>query len=464
MAGDRIMIVEDEMVLRQSLKIELGDEGFIVEAVESGEAALERMGEFQPHLMLLDLRLPGMDGISVLEAIRKEGREVAVIIMTAHGDTRTTVSAVKSGADNFINKPFELDELWGMIHKALNRQKEQREFEYLKYQKRRFYRYCDLVGQSSGMRAVYEKIDLLALSDSATVLIRGESGTGKELVASAIHYKSRRSDAPLVEINCASLPENLLESELFGHEKGAFTGATELKKGLFELGDGGTIFLDEIGEMPVSLQAKLLRFLEKKQFKRLGSGRDLKVDARIIAATNRDLAQAMEGGTFREDLFYRLNVVSISPPPLRERRSDIPLLASYFLNEFCRDMGKGMLTLSDEVTAVFNAHPWRGNVRELRNTIERAVIFARGSVITPDLLPREMQETNAGAVQSFSRTKEDMKGLSINEILAKVEQEVIDEALRSTGGNKTKAAEELGISRFSLNRRIERLSRAFGEE
>ncbi|MDD5204659.1 MAG: sigma-54 dependent transcriptional regulator [Desulfobacterales bacterium] len=457
MPGDRILIVDDEKVLSRSLRMDLEDEGFLVETAASGEDAIERIGDLRPDLVLLDLRLPGMNGIQVLEKIRQQDESLAVIIMTAYGDTQTTVEAVKRGADNFINKPFELHELKQLIKKALHGRKQKRELEYLKYQQRRYYRFHDLVGESTAMKSVKEKIDILAQADESTILIRGESGTGKEVVASAIHYKSRRSQAPLVEINCASFPESLLESELFGFEKGAFTDAKIRKKGLLELGEGGTIFLDEIGEMPLASQAKVLLFLEKKKFKRLGSGKDLKIDARIIAATNRDLEKAMNSGKFREDLYYRLNVVSIDVPPLRERKEDILLLANHFLKGFCQDMGKEIMSLSDEIKDIFLAYSWRGNVRELRNAIERAVIFAREGVIRKEHLPQEMRAAPPVSVTEFIDGAEQIEGKSIDEVLALVERELIEEILRQTGGNKSNTARKLGISRFSLSRRMEKL-------
>jgi len=454
----RILIVDDETVLCRSLKIDLEEDGFLVETLGSGEEAIERLEAIQPNLVLLDLRLPGVDGTQVLEAVRKRNDDTLVIIMTAYGDTQTTVEVIKRGADNFINKPFELDELKRLIYKALESQKKQREFEYLKYQQRRLQRSCDLVGESPKIKAIYDKIDLLAQTD-CTVLIQGESGTGKELAAGAIHYRSRRSKAPFMEINCASLPESLLESELFGFEKGAFTDAKHKKKGLFELADGGTIFLDEIGEIPLSIQSKLLRFLEKKRFKRLGGGEDLKVDARIVAATNRDLSKAISEGAFREDLYYRLNVVTLYLPPLRERREDIILLADYFRDEFCRDMGRGRLSFSDEVAEILPTLPWRGNVRELRNVIERAVIFAKGDTITKDLLPQEMRNTRPEKLTDVVPAVGEAQSLLIEDALARVEREIIENALRQTEGNMSRAAKLLGISRFSLIRRIDRLRR-----
>lgn len=459
MKKERILIIDDEKVLRRSLAMDFKDEGFNVQTAESGETGVEIAAEFKPRVVLLDLRLPGMDGIEVLDTLRKQDEERVVIMMTAYGDTQTTVEAIKRGAFNFINKPFELSEVKQLVKQAIKNLHRNREFEYLKYQQRRFYRFCDLVGESSQMQAVYSQIETLADTDDVTILIRGESGTGKELVASAIHYKSGRRKAPFMEINCASLPEALLESELFGYEKGAFTDAKQSKKGLFELSDDGTIFLDEIGEMPLPLQAKLLRFLEKKQFKRLGSGKDLQVDARIIAATNRELEQAIKDGLFRSDLYYRLNVVTLHLPPLRERREDVVLLADYFIAQFCKDMGKQPKQLTDEVQGILRRYPWEGNVRELRNVIERAVIFSRGDTIGIDLMPPEITGRRSGDDGPLPLKKIWEPGKSIEAAMSQVEAHIIRSALMRCGDNKTKAAEMMGISRFALGRRLERLSK-----
>ncbi|MEJ2157863.1 MAG: sigma-54 dependent transcriptional regulator [Desulfobacteraceae bacterium] len=459
MNNERILIIDDENVLRRSLAMDFTDEGFNVCTAESGETGVVIAADFKPRVVLLDLRLPGMDGIQVLEILRRQDEELVVIMMTAYGDTQTTVEAIKRGAVNFINKPFELDEIKALVRQAIQNQNRNREFEYLKYQQRRFYRFCDLVGESPQMRAVYRQIETLADTEDVTILIRGESGTGKELVASAIHYKSARRKAPFTEINCASLPETLLESELFGYEKGAFTDAKQSKKGLFELSDNGTIFLDEIGEMPIPLQAKLLRFLEKKQFKRLGSGKDLQVDARIIAATNRDLEGAIREGQFRSDLYYRLNVVTLHLPPLRNRRDDILLLADFFIDRFCKDMGKSAKKLTDEVKTVLQHHPWEGNVRELRNVIERAVIFSKGESIGIDLMPPEVVGRRTETDSRFPLQKIWEPGDAIETAICRVESQIIEEALKRCGHNKTKAAEMMGISRFALGRRLERLEK-----
>ena len=457
MSQKRILIVDDEKVLCRSLKMDLEDDGYKVSIANSGEEAIEKISGFIPVVVLLDLRLPGINGIQVLKKIIDYDKDIAVIIMTAYGDTETTVEAIKCGAYHFINKPFELEELKKLVKQAIDSHALKREVEYLRYQQRRFYRFCDLVGQNSKMREIYNQIEILSKTQDTTVLILGESGTGKELVASAIHFKSRRNKAPFMEINCASLPENLIESELFGYEKGAFTDAKQQKKGLLELADGGTIFLDEIGEMPLSIQAKLLKFLEKKQFKRLGSGEDIEVDARIIAATNKDLEGAIKEKKFREDLYYRLNVVSLNIPPLRERKDDILLLANYFFEEFCRDMGKITKELSPEVEEMFNAYPWYGNVRELRNVIERVVIFCKGNTIDKDLLPHEMLKSQKEKIGGLTGREEWLNGQPIDAMLSKVEKDIIEEALRQTKGNKSRAAEILGISRYSLTRRIDKL-------
>jgi two-component system response regulator AtoC len=454
---NRILIVDDEIVLSRSLAMAFEDEGFEVRTANSGEAALETAADFRPLIVMLDLRLPGMDGIQVLEALRKQTAEVIVIMMTAYGDTQTTVEAIKQGAFNFINKPFELDDMKQLVEQAVRSHSRSRELEYLKYQQRRFYRFCDLVGESREMQAVYDQIDILADTDDVTTLIRGESGTGKELVASAIHYKSRRNKDPLMEINCASLPESLIESELFGYEKGAFTDAKQSKKGLFEIADGGTIFLDEIGEMPLPLQAKLLRFLEKKQFKRLGSGKDLQVDVRIIAATNLDLENAIKKRQFRADLYYRLNVVSLYLPSLRERRDDILLLADYFIDQFCKDMGKRPKKLAPEVKEVLLSYPWEGNVRELRNVMERAVIFSKERIIGIEIMPPEIAGQRPADEGLVSVEKIWQSGVSIETALSQVESDIIQDALKKCDDNKTRAAKIMGISRFALNRRLDRL-------
>jgi len=461
MAHERILIVDDEIVLCRSLKMDFEADGYQVKISNSGEQIHALISDFFPAVVLLDLRLPGINGIEVLKKIKAYDLDIDVIIMTAFGDTKITVEAVKCGAFHFINKPFELEELKKRVTQAIKGQVLKREVEYLRYQQRKIYRFCDLVGQSDKMMAIYKQIEILSKTDNTTVLVLGESGTGKELVASAIHFKSKRNKAPFMEINCASLPENLIESELFGYEKGAFTDAKQQKKGLLEIADHGTVFLDEIAEMPLSIQAKLLTFLEKKQFKRLGSGKNIEVDVRIIAATNKNLAKAIEKKQFRNDLYYRLNVVCLHAPPLRDRRDDILALSNYFLEEFSRDMGKTPKMLLPEVEDIFNDYPWYGNVRELRNVIERVVIFCSGQTVDKSLLPQEMLEyTNKGIpkLKFQNQTNQDQGNpLPIDTALLNLEKQIIDDTLKKTNGNKTMAARLLDISRYSLTRRINKL-------
>lgn len=456
MSQQKVFIVDDEEILCNSLSIDLKDDGYNVDVFHTGEDAVAKLEEIHPGVVLLDLRLPNMDGIAVLQHIVKFDKEIKVIMMTAYGDTHTTVEAVKCGAYDFINKPFELCELKAIIKNAFESRTLKQEVTYLRHQQRKFKKYSELVGKSEKMLEVYRQIEILAKTWDTTVLILGESGTGKELVAEAIHHKSKRSKASFVDINCASLPENLLESELFGYEKGAFTDAKESKKGLFELADGGTIFLDEIGEMPINLQAKLLRFLEKKSFRRLGNGNEITVDVRVVAATNRDLAMAMKKNLFRKDLYYRLNVVSLSLPPLREREQDILLLANYFLDTFCREMGKPPMTLADDVIEFFEQYHWNGNVRELRNAIERMIIFSNSPVIGKELLAPELYSLSEGFDTEIS-ADEQMTSGNIDKRLAAVEKQIIRKTLDEANGNKTKTAQILGISRFSLGRRMEKL-------
>ena len=459
MQDRRLLIVDDEDVLRTSLETNFKMDGFNVKTAQNGDAAIKLVDDFSPMVILLDLRLPCMDGISVLKQIRKTNLDINVVIMTAYGDTQTTVEAVKCGAYNFINKPFELEEIEALVHNAFENIELKREIHYLRYRQKKFEKYGDLVGKSRVMQEVYNQIDRIADTKDTTVLIRGESGTGKELVAGALHHKSSRLDHPFMEINCSSLPETLLESELFGHEKGAFTDAKALKKGLFELADTGTLFLDEIGDLPLSIQVKLLGFLEKKQFKRLGSARDIKVDVRIVTATNRNLEQAISRGLFREDLYYRLNVVTLFIPPLRERKSDIPLLAGHFLEQFCREMGKKKMVFSREALDLLAGHQWRGNVRELKNVVERAVIFARHSTLGPESLGAEFSQKELGRAPSgIGESAPFDEGENFTQALAQKEMDLITTALEKTDNNKTKASEMLGISRFALNRRLQRLN------
>ncbi|MGE4343731.1 MAG: sigma-54-dependent transcriptional regulator [Geoalkalibacter sp.] len=448
-----ILIVDDEKILASSLKMVFSDEGHVASAVHSRAAVLEQLEKLSPDVILLDLRLPDGSGMEVLRTIRSVLPEALVIMMTAFGDTALVVEAIKLGAFDYIGKPFELQEILLLVEKALAQQKLRDEVTFLR-SRQHGTELAEMVGNCEAMSEVCERIRLVAGAGDSAVLVTGESGTGKELVASALHKLSDRRRQAFVEVNCAAIPENLLESELFGFEKGAFTDAQSRKKGLFELAQDGTIFLDEIGEMPLHLQAKLLRFLEKHSFRRLGGTSDITINARIVAATNRDLRERVQQGAFREDLFYRLNVIPIHLPPLRERDDDILLLARHFLDLFSRRLGRPAKRLSSEVEAAFGAYAWPGNIRELKNIIERLVILSPGEVIKIAMLPLEIQ----GGQRVGARTGGTPgPGFDLERHLLGIELGLVEQALAQAGGRRTLAAERLGLSRHALKRRMYKL-------
>ncbi|MDX1430785.1 MAG: sigma-54 dependent transcriptional regulator, partial [Rhodothermales bacterium] len=367
-----IAVVDDEDLFRVWLAEHLRHAGYVVEEADSGEEASELVTEFSPELMLLDLRLPDANGLDLLGEFREVDRDLVVIMVTAYGEIETAVAAVKAGAYHFLQKPVELDDLLITVEKGLEARHLRQEVAALREQHRWLFANVELVGRSEAMQKVVEMVERVATTESTTVLLQGESGTGKDLVARAIHARSERSNRPFMEINCTALPEQLLESELFGHERGAFTDARERKKGLAELADGGTLFLDEIGDMPPAAQSKLLRFLEDSTFKRLGGTNDIRVDVRVIAATNRDLEQAVKDGDFRSDLYYRLKVVPIQLPALRERPEDCAPLALYFIEQLARELRREPPTLPPETLEILKSYSWPGNVRELHNVLERS--------------------------------------------------------------------------------------------
>lgn len=447
-----ILIVDDEKILANSLGILFRDEGHQVSTAHGVREALQRLEHLCPDVALLDLRLPDGSGMEVLRTIHAAKLDTQVVMMTAHGDTASAVEAVKLGAVDYINKPFELQEILLIVDQALEQQRLRTEVAFLR-QRRQSEGLAELIGECEAMREVCARVRLVAGAGDSAVLITGESGTGKELVASALHRLSERREQAFVEVNCAAIPENLLESELFGFEKGAFTDAQTRKKGLFELADGGSLFLDEIGELPLHLQAKLLRILEKKHVRRLGGTHDITVNTRIITATNRDLRDEVRKGRFREDLFYRLNVIPLHLPSLRERGDDILLLAEHFLAQFCARLGRSVLTLSPEARLAFTHYRWPGNVRELRNIIERLVILCPHTHIDCSLLPAEM----------CSEAEIDLPAVDMNEnfhlesYLHQVELRLVRQALALTGGHKGRAAQRLGMSRHAFKRRLYRL-------
>jgi two-component system, NtrC family, response regulator AtoC len=432
----RILVVDDEANARTALAELLREEGYDVETAADAFKALGKLEEFAPHLVLTDLKMPGMDGIELVKRLAEGEREVAVVVMTAFGAVDTAVEAMRAGAVDYLTKPLNFDELLIVAERALERQNLRAETRMLKQRLADRHRSGNIVGDSPQMQRLFKVIDQVAPS-RATVLITGESGTGKELVAEAIHQQSPRAGGPFIKLHCAALAETLLESELFGHERGAFTGALARRDGRFQLAHGGTLFLDEIGEISPSVQVKLLRFLQEREFERVGGSQTIEVDVRVIVATNRNLADAVARGLFREDLYYRLNVVSIEMPALRERRSDIPLLADFFLRRYADDNGKEIRGFSERALETLMAYPWPGNVRELENAIERAVVMTTSSTIDADALPTHISP----------RSTEDIGPPRIpGSTLEELERYAILETMKATGGSTSKAAELLGIS------------------
>ncbi len=445
-----ILIAEDEPSQRELLEGFLKKEGFAVETASNGREAIEKIEADFFDLALLDYKMPELDGLQTLREIRKRFPELPVVMMTAYGTVETAVASLKEGAIDYLTKPIDLDELLLILRSVLERSNLIRENRELKARLQQRYGFQNIISNSPKMEEVMGLVARVAPSQ-ATVLIRGESGTGKELIANAIHHASARADKPFLKVNCAAIPETLLESELFGHEKGAFTGALQKRIGRFEEADGGTLFLDEIGELPPTTQVKLLRILQEKEFQRLGSNVTLRVDVRIIAATHRNLEEAMKNGSFREDLYYRLNVISLHLPPLRERKEDLPLLIDHFLKKYSELNQKKVLDLSKEARTLLLRYSYPGNVRELENLIERAVVLCRGTVITREDLPFHLQE---GASEAQGRPSKQMKTLP--EILEEVERDLILKALHQHQGIQTRAAESLGISERVLRYKMKR--------
>jgi len=439
----KILVVDDEHLIRWSLEQNLKRQGYEVLTAGSGEDALRIVREDQPDLVLLDIQLPGISGLDVLEKIKEIDEDIIVIMVTAHGGLETAVTAMRIGAYDYLNKPFNLDEMAIVIRKALETADLRREVASLRVEQKKIGP-PNIIGSSQVMQNILSMMEKVARSEAATVLIQGESGTGKELVAKWIHYKSSRADKPFMAINCAAVPATLLESELFGHEKGAFTDAKATKKGLFELADGGSVFLDEIGDMEMGMQAKLLRFLEDRTFRRIGGSKVTTVDVRIISATNKDLLKAIEVKDFRNDLYYRLQVIPIFLPPLRERREDISALAHYFIDTYKREFVKEVSGISPQAERLLVAYNWPGNIRELKNVIERAIILGSESMVTVEHLPPEItasMATAAGPTTAMVTFKLPAEGIDIEE----VEKELIRQALENNDWNQSKAAKKLNL-------------------
>ena len=449
-----LLVVDDEKNMRLSLQTVLEGESYAVRLADSAEAGLKLIQQENFFMVITDARLGGMSGYEFLKTVAEKRPELPVIMITAYATPKLAVEAIKSGATDYLAKPFEPDELLHAVGRCAERHRLLTENAALKARAGNGIRIENIVGESAKMRELRQLIQTVAPTD-ATVLILGESGTGKELIAGAIHFHSHRASAPYIRLNCAAIPETLLESELFGYERGAFTGAHRTKRGYVEEADGGTIFLDEIGDMSRSLQAKLLRFLEDGSFTRVGGTQELRVQVRLIAATKRNIVEAIKKGEFREDLFHRLNVMQFRPPPLRERGSDIPLLARNFLKGFAAKLGRSVKDISPLAMQALQAHSWPGNVRELRNVIERAVILEPTEWIQPASLPDFEVESRLrdGPVEKSGASR----GGSLPEALLRFEREMILDALESCGGSLSKAASILDLSRHSLRYRMGRL-------
>ena len=447
----RVLIIDDEYLIRISLKEGLTDLGYLTRETETIREGLALAEQFKPDVVILDNRLGDALGMEYIESIKKIDEDIQIIIITAYGSVSQAVQAIRRGAYDYVQKPFDIEAIDIVIRRALEELKRRRRLELLSSGAM-----PDLIGESPQMKRVKKQIELLSAKDGVDLLIRGETGTGKGVVACQIHQKSGRRNFPMVKINCSAIPENLFESELFGHEKGAFTGASARKKGLFELANEGTIFLDEIGDMPLSMQAKLLTFLEDRKFRRVGGLGDVEVNVRVIAATNHPLEQAIREKTFREDLFFRLNAVQIDLAPLRERREDIEPLCRYYLDFFNRKLGKNIGSISPSFLHKLMRYSWKGNVRELRNVLERAVLFCDGDVLehTGQLL-EEGADAPPPAENGQSWPMKDLsRPIDLQAELRELEGAYIRKALKQTGNNYSKAAKLLGYSRFSLRRRM----------
>ncbi len=453
--NETILIVDDEVSICQSLKAILEDEGYSTLTAGSGEEALKIVADELPQLVLLDIWLPGMDGLDTLKAIKAAHPQVLVIMMSGHGTIETAVKATKLGAFDFIEKPLSLDKVIILVSNAVNVIRLEEENILLK---QKVSHQFELTGNSPPIVELKEKISIVAPTN-AWILIMGENGTGKELVARSIHHLSRRSHKPIVEVNCAAIPEELIESELFGHEKGAFTGATEKKRGKFDLAHEGTIFLDEVADMSLKAQAKILRILQEKKFERVGGNKVIDMDVRVLAATNKDLEEEMENGRFRQDLYYRLHVIPLRVPPLRDRKEDIPELAERFLSDFAGKEGQTQKRLTDGALERLMAHSWPGNVRELKNIIERMIIMTPSNEIKADDIPELSVRTDPSLIAPPSLSSAD----SLRDARLDFERQFILKKLEEFDGNISKTAEAIGMERSNLHKKLKSLKVAFKE-
>jgi len=452
-----LLLVEDEAALRMAIAEQLADRGYEVEQAESGEAAVARLSEFAYDIVVTDLRLPGIDGSAVVEAAVARYPDIIAIVVTGYGTVKDAVEAIKRGALDFVSKPFQIDELLHVLDSALEQKRLKSENAYLRAQLEERYSFEGVIGKSRTMARLFHLLETVAPTNS-TILITGETGAGKEVVARAIHHNSPRRAHRFVALNCSAIPETLLEAELFGHIRGAFTGAVGNRQGRLEQAHKGTLFLDEVGTMSAALQMKLLRVLQEREFERVGDSHTIKVDVRVIAATNGDLQKMVADGSFREDLFYRLNVIPVQVPALRERKEDVPLLVRHFLDKFRPDPEMPAATVSQEAMRRLMAYPWPGNVRQLENAIERAMAFSGGrSHIDTGDLPAEIQHAEAPPLSTAVELPDE--GINLEGLIASIERDLIARSLERTGGNKGQAAKLLNLKRTTLVEKIKRLER-----
>ena len=451
----KILVIDDDKSICESLKLYLTEEGYEVHTAPTGTEGLNEFVRILPDVVILDIRLPDIDGFTVLEDLREDDENVKVIMITAHHDMDTTIKAMKEGAFDYIHKPINVDELDIAIRKALNTIEMEKKISGLLMEPSRDFKVGDIIGTGSQMKEVFKTIGV-ASRNKATILIQGESGTGKELIAKVIHYNTSRNE-PYIAVNCSAIVETLLESELFGHEKGSFTGAIARKQGKFELARYGTVFLDEISEMSINLQAKLLRVLQEMEFERVGGKDSVKVNARIIAATNKNLRTMVKEGKFRDDLFYRLNIVSIHIPPLRKRREDIAPLVDYLLNKVNRELHKRIAGISDEMMDTFLRYKWPGNIRELENLLVRAAVVSKGQILGKEDFPELMENTNSGETDGDIVRDEPERPMTLDEI----EELHIKKVIRENNRNKGEICEILGISRPTFERKLEKYNITF---
>ncbi len=455
MSKQRILVADDEQSIREFLDIMLKKEGYEVTLAEDGQQALDLLGKKTFDLVISDLQMPHKTGMEVLEYVNQMCPQTLFMLITAFGSTETAVEAMKLGAYDYITKPFKIDEVRLNIAHALESVKLQKENRTLKRELKQNYNFSNIVGNSDKMHSIFDMIKRVSLAPT-NVLITGESGTGKEVIAKAIHYNGPIKDQPFITVNCGAIPENLMESEMFGHKKGSFTGAVGDKQGLFEAANGGTLFLDELGELPLNIQVKLLRAIQERIIRPVGSTEDVKIEVRIIAATNRNLQEMVKESTFRQDLYYRLNVINIHAPTLRDRKDDIPLLAQHFLNKYNDRLGKDILSISAEAIDKLKSYSFPGNVRELENIIERTVALEVGSSILPESLPPLVTTKSGKKLESFHEIVITDEGVELDKIIDQIEKELLIKAIHASNGVKKHAAKLLGITFRSMRYRAEK--------